>query len=112
MTNAIAMQINKSAQDAALDAIKTQKAKGVDASFPQPRSAAIVAYALAEVFSAYAKPAPKEGEAEVDEGDWIKFVVKAALTTGPLMQGSTLQKFAVKQGVYDAKESVSTQYDC
>lgn len=105
MTDKQALEINVQATAAAMDAIKAQAAKGVGSAFPQKRTAAVVAYALTEVLSA--NPVPEGTDAD----EWTKLVIRAALTTGPLMQGSTLQKAAVKAGIYAAATALNDEYD-
>lgn len=105
MDNAKVLEINAAAQAAAMDAIRQQAAKGIGVEFPQKRTAAVVAYALAEVLASFDPP---EG---TDADEWRKNVIKASLSTGPLMQGSTLQKAAVKAGIYEAKGGIADGYD-
>lgn len=93
------LEINSAAVKHALDVIKDQKAKGAGASFPQERTATVVALVSEEMRGSFPMP---EDYADGPEA-WDRRVVFAMLYTGPLMQGSTLQKAAVKAGIYDEK---------
>ena len=92
--NADVAKLQAMAQAKALVRIREQAARGVGRSFPQPRNAAIVAVAGVEVLVAM-------GLVVEENRQDAEMVLRAALQAGPLMQGSTLQKMATKEGVYE-----------
>ena len=86
-------KLQEIAQNRAMARIRAQAERGVGKSFPQPRNAAILADAVVEVLIS-------EGFLEEEERIEAEAVIRAALQAGPLMQGSTLLKAAVKAGIY------------
>ena len=92
--NADVAKLQAMAQAKALVRIREQAARGIERSFPQPRNAAIVAVAGVEVLVAM-------GLLQEEQRQDAEMVLRAALQAGPLMQGSTLQKMAVKEGIYE-----------
>ena len=93
-----AVQINALAVAHALTAIRKQKEAGAVNKFEQERNAAIVAYVIGELLV-------EEGILDPTSKEDAKEVIRAAMKTGPLMQGSTLQKAAVKAGIYVESEA-------
>jgi len=100
-----AAEINTAAQKFALDVIRAQAAKGIGREFPQKRTANVVARVAVEMLDSF--PAPDGA----DESFWHQKVLECAFATGPLMQGSTMQKAAVKAGIYAEGGSVASEYD-
>jgi hypothetical protein len=104
-------EVNVAAKAAALDIIRAQAARGIGREMPQKRTAFIVSRVLAEMLASFPVPAPKEGEETWDENEWQARIMQAALFTGPLMQGSTLQKYATDEGVYAKAAGLGEEYE-
>ena len=94
LSDADVARLQAVAQAKALERIKEQAQRGIGRAFPQPRNAAIVGCAVSEVL-VHMGLVPQEQQKDVE------VVIRAALQSGPLMQGSTLQKMAVKAKVYE-----------
>ena len=94
LSNADVARLQAVAQAAALRRIKAQAERGIGRAFPQPRNAAILAEAVCEVLEV-------QGVIEGDKRGDAEVVIRAALQSGPLMQGKKKKKMAVKEKVYE-----------
>ena len=102
MDNAKVLEIREAAQQAAVDAVKAQIAKGAPGKgLDKARHVAVVAYVVNEISSAYCT---------TGDDDETKAVLRAAFS-GSLLNASQLRQELEKAKVLEPAGKLDQQYD-